>query len=975
MRENEIREFYEALYGEVSAPGLTADWEAVLPEAWWEEQLTGLLPVKKRFTCRELLEACRPGMELLGQEPEEGWMAFTYRYACHILYPEPDFTEQCVPNEACVFYLRVLRFFFDLERQHLAFDPMRDFAFLSEEEAHKFDTAGEYRKFVHFWREEFVYEMMRLGSEVTPFKTLEHIAGVHYVAMTIGRGLYAAEAPIDLALLSGAAAGHDLGKFGCKPNEKVPFMHYYYTALWYESHGLPYIGHIAANHSTWDLEPQNLSVEALALIYSDFRVKSSKGPDGSEIMHITSLADAFNVILAKFFNVDEKKVLRYRFVYSKLQDFETWMRTRGVDVDLNGKPEKPVQMPFPVLQTPDQVVQSLVFMGIEHNLSVMHRMMADRSFGNLLEAARSEKNWKNVRAYLNIFREYFTYANDMQKEQTLQFLYELFMNRDGEIRIQAAELLGQIIAQFNAGYRKRRPEGMKDITQEKVKALWTHYLEQTIRPDYRLVDLQQKRIRSQLKNITMSLVQHAEPGDMPMFLEPLLRWYRDPEEKNAEEQFVLMNCVEVLPFAQLSPEDCRTVAACTGWCAGRQETEVTTAAWRSYEKLSECCGEDPVVREGLLKALESEETESAHMYNFLKYRIAENLGVSSEEYRKLLFDRDIEADIFLDNLKTGTHWVAKAVNIRILEDQVAQGDKTHALHIAAHLSNMLKIGNYMLVRTTAGKALLSLGPYLRVDQWNEIAVEMLRDLETGETDYSRTIPFWLGQVALWLPPEQLDELVSALSETMTGTSGYAAAAVIDTVGSILKSYPVYRTRFTESTEAGKKRWHRLVGMLLAGMANYREVVRQEALLVIGQEVFGAKDLSLKEKRSVFNAACSKIYFQLKENPGGELTHFYRAACLSNIYRFITEYRLLVGEFDMHSRKKVAFFPGTFDPFTLSHKGIAKIIRDMGFDVYLSVDEFSWSKKAQPHLIRRRIVNMSTADEFHIHLFPYEIPLR
>ena len=172
-----------------------------------------------------------------------------------------------------------------------------------------------------------------------------------------------------------------------------------------------------------------------------------------------------------------------------------------------------------------------------------------------------------------------------------------------------------------------------------------------------------------------------------------------------------------------------------------------------------------------------------------------------------LYDQDIVSEIFLDNLKTGTPWVAKAVNIQILEDQVARGDKSHALHIAAHLSNMLKVGHYMLVRNTAGKALLSLGPLLRVDQWNEIAVEMLRDLEIGETDYSRTIPEWLGQVALWLPPEQLDELLLSLSETMTGSSEYAAAAVIDAAGTMLEHYPVYRTRFKEDAETGKNRWN------------------------------------------------------------------------------------------------------------------------------------------------------------------------
>ena len=39
-----------------------------------------------------------------------------------------------------------------------------------------------------------------------------------------------------------------------------------------------------------------------------------------------------------------------------------------------------------------------------------------------------------------------------------------------------------------------------------------------------------------------------------------------------------------------------------------------------------------------------------------------------------------------------------------------------------------------------------------------------------------------------------------------------------------------------------------------------------------------------------------------------------------------------------------------------------------------MDEFSWSKKAQPHLVRRQIVNLSIAGDFHVHLFPDEIPV-
>ena len=40
------------------------------------------------------------------------------------------------------------------------------------------------------------------------------------------------------------------------------------------------MGHIAANHSVWDLELENLSVESLLLIYADFRVKSFRDQAG-----------------------------------------------------------------------------------------------------------------------------------------------------------------------------------------------------------------------------------------------------------------------------------------------------------------------------------------------------------------------------------------------------------------------------------------------------------------------------------------------------------------------------------------------------------------------------------------------------------------------------------------------------------------------------------------------------------------------
>ena len=111
---------------------------------------------------------------------------------------------------------------------------------------------------------------------MTPFRTLDHIAGVHHVAMTglpgLPRRRRADRSGPDLRRRRRATIS---GKFGCKPGERVPYLHYYYTDQWFTQRGLTALGHIAANHSVWDLEIENLSSESLALVYADFRVKQT----------------------------------------------------------------------------------------------------------------------------------------------------------------------------------------------------------------------------------------------------------------------------------------------------------------------------------------------------------------------------------------------------------------------------------------------------------------------------------------------------------------------------------------------------------------------------------------------------------------------------------------------------------------------------------------------------------------------------
>ena len=67
------------------------------------------------------------------------------------------------------------------------------------------------------------------------------------------------------------------------------------------------------------------------------------------------------------------------------------------------------------------VVNRLKFLAIEHNIKVMNQFNKESNFAGIIEAARSERDWKNLRSYLNIIKEYHTYMTKKQKQMTLKF--------------------------------------------------------------------------------------------------------------------------------------------------------------------------------------------------------------------------------------------------------------------------------------------------------------------------------------------------------------------------------------------------------------------------------------------------------------------------------------------------------------------------------------------------------------------------
>ena len=924
------------------------------------QRFTGLFS-GARLRCADVLALCRPELEVLCPgEPSEGWLAYAYDYARRLLYPEKTDAEPFAPG--AVFLLSVLQVLFAAEAELLPHDPAWTFDFLTDDELAGSPCAPSYQRFLRLWRREFVYELMRLGLEVTPYRTLEHIAGVHHLAVTAARALRKSGVAVDVALVSGAAAGHDLGKFGCRPGERVPYLHYFYTDQWFRRRRMTDIGHVAANHSVWDLEPDYLSVEALLLIYADFRVKQLHDAQGREITRISTLAQAFQVILDKLDDVDGEKQKRYTRVYARLEDFEQFMVSRGVDVTMSGGDTPPLPEKHTALMTDDEALRALTLRCVGHNMELMHRLTDQRSFARLLEEARGETDWRRLRAYLAVMESYSLYLHIPQKVQTLTFLYELLMHREGDIRRQAAALLGEIIAGFHAGYAKERPADIRpdpraitDVDQ------WRLYLDKILYPDHKLMPQHRRWIGYTLKFAVGSLLSHC-PGREERFLAPVFAYYRRPEDLDDYTAFQLLDTAAALPDTAYTASRARQMTAFAAALSLRKDLTIRMAAVLLLDRLARLYPEDG-------RALEAVTAVPDGDSGTLRYLKQDVLSQGAP----LLLPEDVVSEIFLDNLKTATPWITKQGNLRLLTD-FARSGKSPALHIATHLSNLIKVSDRVTVRHSAGNALLALAPRLTADQRNEVAVELCRGLELGQQEFTKYIPDYLGRFALWLPPAELDEVLDDLRVNLSSSDSRVTASVLDTVGVIYEAYDAYRSRFPETDDAYRRRRERLLGLLMRGLSGIDGATRQEALFVLGRRVFGSGELGRHEKRRAFMLTQRKLLSAQDEFPGEGLTFYYRAAMLGKLYRFITEERLFHKGFDFGAPRPVAFFPGTFDPFTLSHKGIVRAIRDQGFEVLLAIDEFSWSKKTQPYRLRRRIAAMAVADVFHVSIFPEDFPV-
>lgn len=889
------------------------------------------------------------------------------------------------------------------------------FKVLSGEEIKESHNAAEYSRFVRHFQDDGVYELMKMSQEFLGFTTLNHVLGVHALAMKLGRQLKEKGFDVDLAIISATSINHDIGKFGCKGDElkRIAYLHYYYTKEWFDRYNMPVLSHVAMNHGTWDLENIRLPIETLVLIYSDFCVKNRKYTDGSFNMSFFPIDEAFEVIKNMLDNLDEQKILRYQTVYEKLKDLDDLFSLLGVDRnigELNNPLDRigyklsydPVEIvngnsfgDIFALLPPDEISLAYKNLSLSSNFKVLYHLRDVKSLSHIFEQARLEKNWKDLRTYLRIIENYSDYFTHDQRIISIDFLFELLSHDEDDIRYHSSLLIAEIVKNVDSGFNKELPEN--------VHIDETNYRQEVFKRILNLLDYDEddpdenmERKEQRIYNTTI-IIRHlfSTSGEnriseyKKMFFDripsgiatndkPLSILYMAEIMLATFQYFKHHEFIEMLRFIKnylsFPVEGTRLMVenlllrvlsndAYRYWHSRNGDLPLELIDVMSRQIKKETGAGEIEILKNISQHVENQRQKKIPNWQKVLSRIKEVERKHCKNYR----------NIFLENFKTRISWVTKKSNCDFLAgyvlDEYKKTDSPYLLlETAGHFANLLKVSRVEGTRFRAGQRLLQLLPALEINQVNEIAIELLRSLEQDDEGYTQYIPRVLGDVIIFLPPAEFNEIIEDIAESLKSQRIALRELFIKTLGHVLKHISESRSNIESSRE-------KILGLLINAVFDTDEHVAKAAYNVFGNLLLKVEsDLSLEEKRNILSIVGKKLITQIRNRSNSAVSLFYSSFCLNQIYRFISSQEKIKQPLTFPQIQKIAFVPGTYDPFTNGHRELVKIAAEKGYEVFIQVDEYSWSKRTLPRLLRKHIVRMSIADIFNVYLFPAEPPL-
>lgn len=736
--------------------------------------------------CQKVLAVCTPIMEKWQSCPENGWLESLYAKLTANLFPDTAHPVQvlCPAEELYLFVLETL-----LGLDDGSENPLTGLIPVPAESLSQSRVRHEFERFLQVVSDAHLPALLRITKELREYDPAAHTIGVHNVALHTAILAQQAGFAVDLPLVSAAALGHDIGKFGCRGNDscRIPYLHYYYTWLWFSRHGLENIGYISANHSTWDLEFENLPIESLLLIYADFRVRGHREDGQKEQMCIYSLQEAYGQIFSKLADMTPEKQQRYKTVYHKLSDFEHLLQQRGVPTDTEINHLLSVSQTDASLLSAEEALQSLRSYMLSGSIRLMQMISTDQSFEQILEQAKTEKNRYRIRTYLHLLREYSTYMSTANKKKTLVLLYELLMHPDGDVRRAAGETMGLILANSGPKYRKERPDTAAEnaitpaimaLLDESVE-LWSHYIDLCLFPDLKNSPKHTMRIANSLKTISRSLFSACDEKDAGSLMMPLLQRLYDAA--GDEQRIILVDALSNIPSRFLSAEDIAHLMQILSQMVSSDDICVQVMAMRCMQHLQL---EIPdMVNNAIERIMLPFRPQIGQSERALSYMRVQLLGgihglITNEELSRL----------YLSNLKNAVHWGIKLTQVELLSSQALRCPET-AFHTALHLSNLLCVSEHLPVREAAGEHLVAIASILPVEQVNELCVDLLRELENGQEQITHFIAPYIGKLVSMLPEKELREAIDYLRDMVHEGAPRTASMGLRALGEVLCNLP------------------------------------------------------------------------------------------------------------------------------------------------------------------------------------------
>ncbi len=878
------------------------------------------LSSKERISCKDVYELSIEILTSIEEELPKNWLEYVYNYVLSKSFPELAKLElKPKYDKACYAYLEILKIVFARFQIYQGLDEMC-FDLFVQNNLEYGDYSG-YDEFIKIYKQNHIYELIRLNDELTNSKLYTKIKNTWSNSLQLINKIKHSNLEIKNSLMFSLLIGIIMGELAAYTSENT-YCKSYYTNYWFERFNLSNIIGIDICDDITENNYNCLTVELFILLCSS-----------SE---------------------------------SKIKDFDFFIRSNNIEsANVLFYEENEINSYYKNLST-------------INNFKIMGILSAEESFNDMLERAKSTKSWKDIMTFLNIFNEYSLLLNKSRKLKILNFLYSLLSNEDHEIRKTSAKLLGKIIAIIDINKYSISSDD-PCITMK----LWEKYLELFMLSK----DQSDKENASfYLYDFIDSFINNLRDDKIEEYIDSLLINFKkiDSEEYTSalflsslasikinlfNEKQIGILFDNIIKHLNSDNEDIKFISLnCIYNIIQSEVIEDKHSDW-IFKQL----------RIKMLKYIHTIRLDDKLGINFLKYKIllcidkTDKLITEYNDFMRLKSKRISE--IFLINLKSATNWMEKIVNIDFILDIVRNSNDVVILHAAAHLSNLVKVSAKELVRSKAGKALLSISPYLTSDQRNEISIELTNGLEIGEFEISRYIPSSLGKFILLLGTKELDEIVFDIFRLYKDSDNHVSSLVLQVFSVMIENYSENKDIFDQNIDEYDTKFIKILSIVISGLANTDEQIKRDAMLLIGNNIFNSKILEANDKYKIFKLISKKIISLRDEKNTNYISFLNSAVVFNHIFKFLYDYdKALKDKYPVISNEKIAYFSNTFDPFTLAHKKLIKDTRKKGYTVFLRIDEHNWEKNTGPYNIRKKIVDISISDELGVYLLPEDLDI-